>query len=104
MDEARITIRNGRIEAHTLKSLSGEYTQEQYDEEYSRQIIIESIKELREERNRRLAQTDYLFTSDFPHATPEKKQEWFEYRQALRDLPTATEDPENPVWPVAPTP
>ena len=104
MDEARITIRNVRIEAHTLKSLSGEYTQEQYDEEYSRQIIIESIKELREERNRRLAQTDYLFTSDFPHATPEKKQEWFEYRQALRDLPTATEDPENPVWPVAPTP
>ena len=104
MDEARITIRNVRIEAHTLKSLSGEYTQEQYDEEYSRQIIIESIKELREERNRRIAQTDYLFTSDFPHATPEKKQEWFEYRQALRDLPTATEDPENPVWPVAPTP
>ena len=104
MDEARITIRNVRIEAHTLKSLSGEYTQEQYDEEYSRQIIIESIKELREERNRRLAQTDYLFTSDFPHATPEKKQEWFEYRQALRDLPTATEDPVNPVWPVAPTP
>jgi len=103
MDEARITIRNVRIEAHTLKSLSGEYTQEQYDEEYSRQIIIESIKELRQERNRRIAQTDYLFTSDFPHATPEKKQEWFEYRQALRDLPTATEDPENPVWPVAPT-
>ena len=104
MDEARITIRNVRIEAHTLKSLSGEYTQEQYDEEYSRQIIIESIKELRQERNRRIAQTDYLFTSDFPHATPEKKQEWFEYRQALRDLPTATEDPVNPVWPVAPTP
>ncbi len=104
MDEARITIRNVRIEAHTLKSLSGEYTQEQYDEEYSRQIIIESIKELRQERNRRIAQTDYLFTSDFPHATPEKKQEWFEYRQALRDLPTATEDPENPVWPVQPSP
>ena len=67
-------------------------------------IDAQPLKELREERNRRIAQTDYLFTSDFPHATPEKKQEWFEYRQALRDLPTATEDPENPVWPVAPTP
>ena len=67
-------------------------------------IDAQPLKQLREERNRRLAQTDYLFTSDFPHATPEKKQEWFEYRQALRDLPTATEDPENPVWPVAPTP
>jgi len=67
-------------------------------------IDAQPLKELREERNRRIAQTDYLFTSDFPHATPEKKQEWFEYRQALRDLPTATEDPANPVWPVAPTP
>jgi len=67
-------------------------------------IDAQPLKKLREERNRRIAQTDYLFTSDFPHATPEKKQEWFEYRQALRDLPTATEDPANPVWPVAPTP
>ena len=67
-------------------------------------IDAQPLKKLREERNRRIAQTDYLFTSDFPHATPEKKQEWFEYRQALRDLPTATEDPVNPVWPVAPTP
>ena len=67
-------------------------------------LDAQPLKELRQERNRRIAQTDYLFTSDFPHATPEKKQEWFEYRQALRDLPTATEDPVNPVWPVAPTP
>ena len=65
-------------------------------------IDAQPLKKLREERNRRIAQTDYLFTSDFPHATPEKKQEWFEYRQALRDLPTATEDPANPVWPVRP--
>ena len=65
--------------------------------------VDQTWKFLREERNRRIAQTDYLFTSDFPHATPEARQEWFEYRQALRDLPTATEDPVNPVWPVAPT-
>ena len=66
--------------------------------------VDQTWKFLREERNRRIAQTDYLFTSDFPHATPEARQEWFEYRQALRDLPTATEDPENPVWPVQPSP
>jgi hypothetical protein len=35
--------------------------------------------------------------------TPEIRQAWLEYRQALRDLPTVTEDPANPVWPVAPT-
>jgi len=61
-------------------------------------------KELREERNTRIANTDYLFTSDFPHPTEEAKQAWLDYRQALRDLPANTVDPENPVWPQAPTP
>ena len=77
-------------------------TLEELTVNYQELIDGQPLKELREERNRRIAQTDYLFTSDFPHATPEKKQEWFEYRQALRDLPTATEDPVNPVWPVRP--
>lgn len=69
-------------------------------------ILLEPrlFKNFRQERNRRIAQTDYLFTSDFPHATPEKKQEWLDYRQALRDLPSTTEDPTNPVWPVQPSP
>ena len=79
------------------------HTKERVEAKLKELIDAQPLKELRQERNRRLAQTDYLFTSDFPHATPEKKQEWFEYRQALRDLPTATEDPVNPVWPVAPT-
>ena len=78
-------------------------TLEELTVNYQELLDGQPLKELREERNRRIAQTDYLFTSDFPHATPEARQEWFEYRQALRDLPTATEDPENPVWPVAPT-
>ena len=77
-------------------------TLEELTVNYQELLDGQPLKELRQERNRRLAQTDYLFTSDFPHATPEKKQEWFEYRQALRDLPTATEDPVNPVWPVRP--
>ena len=77
---------------------------EEFEAKLQELLDGQPLKELRQERNRRLDQTDYLFTSDFPHATPEKKQEWFEYRQALRDLPTATEDPENPVWPVQPSP
>ena len=76
---------------------------EEFEAKLQELLDGQPLKELRQERNRRIAQTDYPFTSDFPHATPEKKQEWFEYRQALRDLPTATEDPVNPVWPVAPT-
>ena len=62
------------------------------------------LKELRTKRNTLLDQSDKYVTVDFPHATPEKKQEWLDYRQALRDLPTETEDPANPVWPVQPSP
>ena len=55
-------------------------------------------KEIRKERDGRIALTDYLFTSDFPHKTPEIRQAWFDYRQALRDLPSS----ENPLWPTPP--
>lgn len=66
-------------------------------------IDAQPWKELREERNRRIAQTDYLFTSDYPHATEEVKQAWLDYRQSLRDLPANTEDPSDPTWPQEPT-
>jgi hypothetical protein len=60
-------------------------------------------KELRTERNKRIAQTDYLAIPDYPHASEEAKQAWLDYRQALRDLPANTTDPENPIWPIAPS-
>lgn len=59
-------------------------------------------KELREERNKRIAETDYLAMPDYSHPTEEAKQAWLDYRQALRDLPANTEDPAAPVWPEAP--
>ena len=52
---------------------------------------------LREERNKRLAETDYLALADST-LTDEMRS----YRQALRDLPANTVDPANPVWPVKP--
>jgi hypothetical protein len=67
-------------------------------------IDAQPWKELREERNKRIAETDYLAIPDYPHPTPEAEQAWLDYRQALRDLPANTTDPENPVWPEAPTP
>jgi len=57
---------------------------------------------IRQERNTLLDQTDKYTTIDYPHASDEAKQRWLDYRQALRDLPANTEDPENPVWPVPP--
>ena len=58
----------------------------------------EVLRDLREERNRRLAETDYLALSD---AT--LSEEMRTYRQALRDLPDNTSDPANPTWPVKPS-
>ena len=60
-------------------------------------------KELREERNKRLTQCDWVATRAFSTNTP-IPEEWKTYMQALRDLPANTTDPENPVWPEAPTP
>lgn len=60
------------------------------------------IRILRQKRNILISKTDYLATIDYPHTSESKKQEWLDYRQALRDLPANTEDPENPVWPTPP--
>lgn len=53
---------------------------------------------LRFERNKRLAETDYLALSDAT-LTDEMRT----YRQALRDLPANTTDPANPTWPTKPS-
>jgi uncharacterized protein YjiS (DUF1127 family) len=55
---------------------------------------------IRIQRNLLLTECDWTQLSDAP-LTAGKKQEWQEYRQALRDLPE-TVDPYNPVYPVKP--
>ena len=56
------------------------------DEEISNKaneiLNAEPLRELREERNRRIAQTDWRFRSDLSPS-----QEWIDYSQALRDFP-----------------
>lgn len=60
------------------------------------------FKELRYTRTLKLAECDWTQANDSP-LTPEKKAEWAQYRQALRDLPSVTSDPENVTWPTPPT-
>jgi len=79
-------------------------SKEAFEAKLQELIDAQPLNELRTERNKRIAQTDYLFTSDYPHPIEETKQAWLDYRQALRDLPANTTDPENPIWPEAPTP
>jgi hypothetical protein len=55
-------------------------------------------KTLRLNRNQKLTECDWTQVAD----APVDQQAWAEYRQALRDLPENTIDPENPVWPVPP--
>ena len=76
---------------------------EEFEAKLQELIDAQPLKELRTKRNTLLAKTDYVATIDYPHPTPEKKQEWLDYRQALSDLPSNTEDPANVVWPTAPT-
>ena len=52
---------------------------------------------LRNERNKRLKETDWWALSDITMTDEERS-----YREALRNLPANTSDPRNPVWPTKP--
>lgn len=64
-------------------------------------IDAQPLKELRQERDRRLQAVDWVAVRAFTTSTP-VPEAWATYMQALRDLPTTTEDPKNPVWPTVP--
>jgi hypothetical protein len=64
-------------------------------------VDAQPLKELRQERDRRLQAVDWVTSRATSTETP-VPQEWKTYMQALRDLPATTEDPANPVWPPVP--
>jgi len=64
-------------------------------------VAAQPMKDLRQERDRRLAEVDWIFTSDYDLSVSDHAA-WMAYRKALRDLPSTTEDPANPVWPEKP--
>jgi hypothetical protein len=80
-------------------------SQEEIQVKIAELTAAEPMRLLKEERNRRIAESDWRFLSD---QTP--SQAWIDYRQALRDLP-ANSIPEldendnliNVNWPVEPT-
>lgn len=61
------------------------------------------IERLRMERNMLLRDSDKYMLDDWPHTSPAAKTVWVDYRQALRDMETIAEDPENPKWPTKPS-
>ena len=76
-------------------------TKEAFEAKFQEIIREYSFKELRQERNQRLADVDWIFSEDYAIGD-ESYQQWLAYRKALRDLPAVTEDPLNPVWPEKP--
>ncbi len=77
-------------------------SKEEFEAKLQELIDAQPLKELRQERNRRLAEVDWVFSSDY-HISSEERDVWVAYRHALRDLPSVTEDPTNPVWPTKPS-
>ena len=76
-------------------------TKESVAKVYEQLVASQPLKNLREERNTRLAEVDWVFSGDY-RVDIEMYQEWLLYRKALRDLPSTTEDPANPTWPKKP--
>ena len=55
------------------------------------------LARLRKNRNKLLAETDWMANSDVTMSDA-----WKTYRQTLRDLPANTKDLKNPIWPTKP--
>ena len=63
---------------------------------------ILGFQQLRYNRDKKLAETDWVVTKANETGVAES-DEWKTYRQALRDLPSNTTDPFNPTWPTKPS-
>jgi len=77
------------------------FSKEEFETKLQELVDAKPWEELREERNRRLAQCDWVVIRSTSTDTP-IPEEWKNYMQSLRDLPANTTDPENPVWPSPP--
>ena len=85
-------------------------TWDQVKTKYDELVSAEPLKILREERNKRLAETDWTQGRD---VTLSNDADWKTYRQALRDLPSKTTpkldsygelDMSSVTWPTKPSP
>jgi len=81
-------------------------TEAEIQAEIARLKAEQPWKELRQERNRLLAESDWVSMKAIDASIDglgiQLPQVWMDYRQALRDLPANTIDPANPIWPVKP--
>ena len=82
------------IDEHTTT----EEEKEKLKAKFSEFESVTDFNNLRFERNKLLAETDWMANSDVIMSN-----DWKIYRQQLRDLPANTSDPRNPTWPTKPS-
>ena len=88
---AQFTTNNGKIEEWHSSEIT-QPTEEEIEVKLAELQKEEPFKLLREERNRRLAECDWIVTKNAEYGHNISK-EWRTYRQALRDLPNLTYTP-----------
>jgi hypothetical protein len=71
------------------------------DIEKKQQLISNALQAMRMKRNELLQQCDWVFIAD-SQISSEQQDQWKQYRQALRDLPSNVNDPLNVEWPIQP--
>jgi len=96
---ARVVIVEGKITRYD--HADPQPTSSEINAELARLEAQQPWNELRAERNRRLAETDWEIVKHKELGTnvPAALKN---YRQELRDLPANTSDPANPAWPIKP--
>ncbi|WDD98373.1 tail fiber assembly protein [Thalassomonas actiniarum] len=65
------------------------------------EIQLMAWTRIRTKRDALMAATDWTQIADSP-LSAEKKAEFAQYRQALRDLPQSTANPDDIAWPLKP--
>ena len=105
-----LSIENNNYDLIKWKNDLSVPTKQEVEDKIKELKLLEPLKRLREERNKKLNETDKYLTSDFVYPSGVTKQNWLDYRQALRDLPSNSQ-PEidengnliNVEWPTPPS-
>lgn len=94
------SVKAYKDEEGNIQIIQDDEIQAYIDKEPER-LKARALRMLKHTRNRKLLESDW---TQLPNATLSgaMKYNWETYRQALRDLPRNTEDPNNPVWPTPP--
>ena len=115
--EENVLLRSRTLEFVRLDpGLHPDYIKVSRDAENNNVVIVEEVEQddndnvvigdcirdsysLRQKRDIILRKSDWVVSVSDLTLSPEEFEAWKVYRQALRDLPANTIDPENPPWP-----